>query len=108
MSNRAAYAVDGLDTEVTILHMAGVEGPSVYINDRRVGGPKPWGGGRVVKEWHTTVRDLLEAIVGDHEPGDPELQRLAREDALGFHRERRRRQTPRLVQALTTLAETQL
>jgi hypothetical protein len=40
----------------------GVEGPSIYLNGYRIAGPKPWGGGRVVRTWKTTPRDVLEAV----------------------------------------------
>lgn len=45
-----------------VLLMSGVEGPSIYINEYRVCGPKPWGGGRVEKTWWLTVDDLKRAI----------------------------------------------
>jgi hypothetical protein len=40
----------------------GVEGLALYINDSRVCGPKPWGGGPVLREW--TEVDLTEALKG--------------------------------------------
>jgi hypothetical protein len=100
------FDVDGLDREITVTHIKGVEGPSLYLNDRRVSGPKPWGGGSVVREWKTSLRDILEAVLDDRDEPSEELTRLAREDALGFHQERRRQQTPRLIRALTALAAT--
>ena len=54
-----------------ILFMAGVEGDSAYINDYRVAGPKPWGGGRVKWEGKLRLRDLSSAI--------PELAALEQE-----------------------------
>lgn len=104
MVSNPAFAVDGLDKEITIGHVAGVEGPSIYVNDYRVAGPKPWGGGHVVHEWKTTLRDVLVAVLGEPDIGDAELQRLAREDALEFHRERRRRLTPALLDRLAAFA----
>ncbi len=36
----------------------GVEGPSIYLNDFRIAGPKPWGGGSVIYEWEVGDEDL--------------------------------------------------
>ena len=30
----------------------GVEGDCLVLDGTRIAGPKPWGGGRVIKEWH--------------------------------------------------------
>ena len=46
----------------SVLYMEGVEGPSIYINDHRIAGPKPWGGGTILKEWKTTADDLRRAV----------------------------------------------
>lgn len=43
-----------------------------YLNNFRIVGGKPWGGGDTVKEWNTTLREVIRAF--------PELQR-----ALGFN-----------------------
>lgn len=40
----------------------GVEGQSLYLDDTRIAGPKPWGGGTVVKTWEVRARDLENAI----------------------------------------------
>jgi hypothetical protein len=48
--------------KVTIELIEGVSGQCVSINDRRVAGPKPWGGGRVVRTWHADVSDILKAV----------------------------------------------
>jgi hypothetical protein len=40
----------------------GAEGPSIYINDHRVAGAKPWGGARTSKHLNTTLRDIVLAI----------------------------------------------
>ena len=45
-----------------ILVMRGVEGISVYINSYRVAGPKPWGGGTVVKQWKGDRKHLETAL----------------------------------------------
>jgi hypothetical protein len=98
------FDVNGLDRDIEVIHVSGVEGPSLYINNYRVSGPKPWGGGTTVREWKTTLRDILIAILGDPDVTDEELRRLAGGDAYGFHTELRRRQTPLLLERLATLA----
>ena len=41
----------------------GVEGHAIYINDFRVVGPKPWGGGEYVKSWEKVeIKDILKAL----------------------------------------------
>jgi hypothetical protein len=46
-----------------------------YLNDHRVAGGKPWGGGDVEGAWDTTLRDVICAF--------PELQRALGFDYLG-------------------------
>jgi hypothetical protein len=46
--------------KVTVLK--GVEGFSVYINDYRVAGPKPWGGGKILQEWKVERKDMETAL----------------------------------------------
>ena len=45
-----------------ILLVQGVEGKSIYINDYRVVGSKPWGGGKVLAEWECKDEDILHAL----------------------------------------------
>ncbi len=51
-----------------IVLIGGVEGNCVCIahekdrDGRRVAGPKPWGGGRVVKKFTTDLDNILDAI----------------------------------------------
>ncbi len=41
----------------------GVEGLSLYINDYRVVGPKPWGGGKFIKTWQKVeIKDILKSL----------------------------------------------
>jgi hypothetical protein len=40
----------------------GVEGLAIYINDFRIVGPKPWGGGKIVHTFVADVKDIKEAI----------------------------------------------
>lgn len=35
----------------------------VYLNDHRIAGGKPWGGGRAIRSWpNVTIRELARAI----------------------------------------------
>ncbi len=42
--------------DITVV--AGVEGPSVYLNDYRIAGPKPWGGGKILYQFFADDEDL--------------------------------------------------
>lgn len=42
--------------------VAGVEGPGVYLNNIRIAGYKPWGGGHLVGEWPLSEDDLQRAV----------------------------------------------
>lgn len=55
---------EGIDPnkEITIKLVNGVEGDSIYLNDTRIVGQKPWGGGKVVWEKKATIRDIELAI----------------------------------------------
>lgn len=46
--------------KVTIIK--GVEGLAVYVNDYRIAGSKPWGGGTVVREWTVDEQTLKTAM----------------------------------------------
>ncbi len=46
----------------TIKLVEGVEGNSIYLNDYRIAGPKPWGGGRVLHSWEVTAADIRNAL----------------------------------------------
>lgn len=48
--------------EVNICVVSGVEGPSVYVNEIRVAGPKPWGGGTTVYDFNAERRHVDEAL----------------------------------------------
>jgi hypothetical protein len=47
---------------VQVVLMRGVEGPSLYIDNYRICGNKPWGGGSIIKEWSAQRRDILTAL----------------------------------------------
>jgi hypothetical protein len=50
------------DASVEVLLIDGVEGPSVYVNNYRIAGPKPWGGGEVIHEFKTTRAEIKRAL----------------------------------------------
>lgn len=50
------------DRTVKIELVSGCEGYSIYIDDCRVAGAKPWGGGRTVKQWTAKVSKIDEAL----------------------------------------------
>ena len=52
----------------------GPEGSALYLNDTRIAGPKPWGGGQVTKTWETKSSDILAAL-----SQRPDVERLERE-----------------------------
>ncbi len=46
-------------------YVQGVEGNSLYLNDRRIAGNKPWGGGKIIKTWNLSSLDaenMLEVL----------------------------------------------
>jgi hypothetical protein len=45
----------------------GVEGQCVVVNDYRICGPKPWGGGTTNKQWKTTKESVLRAFLDPDE-----------------------------------------
>lgn len=50
------------DCKVNIKIVQGVEGKSCYINDIRVYGNKPWGGGKVIYEAEPSLSDLNNCV----------------------------------------------
>lgn len=50
------------DDSVEMLLCQGVEGPCVYLNDLRIAGPKPWGGGKTVNRWRVRRGDVFNAL----------------------------------------------
>ena len=68
--------------------ISGVEGECITVNDTRIAGPKPWGGGKVLKTWnvdpygiyaiakecnkeleeirHKRIKDYAEKYVAEH------------------------------------------
>lgn len=57
--------------EVKIEIVEGVEGNSVYINDHRVCGNKPWGGGTAIGSWKVSLKEITQTLaLLDVEPSD--------------------------------------
>ncbi len=50
------------DKEYELVLCDGVEGRSIYLNDVRIAGPKPWGGGKTLARWVVKESHLLNAI----------------------------------------------
>ena len=48
--------------KINICVLQGSEGKSLYINDYRVSGPKPWGGGKTIFETDVTKEELYQAL----------------------------------------------
>ena len=42
--------------------VSGVEGASIYLNNFRISGPKPWGGGKVTRSFKVSVGDIRKAL----------------------------------------------
>jgi len=57
-----------LNKEIKVDIIGGVEGPCLSVNDYRVAGPKPWGGGKITRSWTVTIKDLIGGL--------PELKAL--------------------------------
>jgi hypothetical protein len=51
-----------MDDIVKINLVNGVEGSSLYIDDYRVAGNKPWGGGVIARTFKAKRSDILKAL----------------------------------------------
>ena len=71
--------------ETKIYYVEGVEGNSFAIGDIRVAGPKPWGGGRVIAEQKTTVKDILYALNNIYYPPHQPLKTAEDEARMLLH-----------------------
>lgn len=62
--------------ELIIEVINGVAGWALSVNDCRVAGPKPWGGGTVLKSWNVDIAEL-EAIIAKAKstPEQPDSER---------------------------------
>lgn len=61
----------------------GVEGPCISLNDYRIAGPKPWGGGTVTKSFTVDINDLIRAIPGLIYTGEEEEEDVLSSGSLG-------------------------
>lgn len=82
----------------------GTEGAAMYINDYRVAGPKPWGGGTVAYKWAVSDSDFLGAGLTDRRApqGEPVAERTLRDDirsALNYHSAENASGTPDFILA---------
>lgn len=59
--------MDEADEALEIQVIQGVEGKCLVINDYRVSGPKPWGGGTVIDSWTVPIKGIpaLRGLLGD-------------------------------------------
>lgn len=53
---------------VVIEEIRGCEGNCLTINDKRIAGPKPWGGGCVTRNWVADADDIVNALKIDAVP----------------------------------------
>ena len=51
-----------MEEKATITVISGVEGYSIYINNYRIAGNKPWGGGKVICEFKIDKQNILERL----------------------------------------------
>ena len=87
-----------METKISIID--GVEGLAVLIGDIRVAGPKAWGGGKVVKEWNVTIKDIVNSLNNIFYPPHQPLKSLQDEiEALERHLTQQcsRQETPVIV-----------
>jgi len=68
--DKTFFILAQMKNDVVIEIIRGVEGDCVAINDFRVAGPKPWGGGRVIARFKTT-KDKIEEAMRKNETSDP-------------------------------------
>jgi len=49
--------------KIKIEYVIGAAGTDcLYINEYRVSGPKPWGGGNVLKTWMVDKKEIIQAL----------------------------------------------
>jgi len=53
---------NNMDEKTTVTVISGVEGYSVYINNYRIAGNKPWGGGKVVCEFKVDKQTIIDRL----------------------------------------------
>jgi len=78
-----------MSEQIEICVVDGVEGESLVVNEKRVSGPKAWGGGTVTHSFNVEIERIIKAI--------PRVAQLEAE------RERRLRFIPLRIQRLLRL-----
>lgn len=58
----SAFPEPRLADEFELKLCSGVSGQSVYLNDYRIAGAKPLGGGTIVKKWSVRPKDIVSAV----------------------------------------------
>jgi len=48
--------------KIEIAIIKGVEGYCISLNNYRICGPKPWGGGQVIKSWYLDLSEIKKAL----------------------------------------------
>jgi hypothetical protein len=51
-----------MEEYILIELISGVEGDSVSINNMRICGSKPWGGGKILRKWKAKRQDIIDAL----------------------------------------------
>ena len=88
---------DNTDTTARLSVVRGPEGAALYINDRRVAGAKPWGGGSVLAEMSGRPIDIAEGLVGQVQLGQIDTDS---NDAAAWHLERETKMASALADKL--------
>jgi len=70
-----------MDNTVIIEVISGVEGQCIAINDYRVAGPKPWGGGKVIKKFTSDMSNMRRALGIEESAQTVKQQRKAKSRA---------------------------
>lgn len=69
------------EQNISVEIVSGIEGLCLLVNDYRVAGPKPWGGGTVTQSFKTKLVDIERAIYGNRR-AQPEI---TGETSDGYH-----------------------
>ena len=75
-----------MDTK--IYYIEGREGNSFAIGNIRIAGAKPWGGGRILAERKTTVKDILYALNNIYCPSHQPLRTIEDEAKALIHNQK--------------------
>lgn len=57
---KAKNTTSGKTVEMALVR--GVEGYAIYLENYRIAGSKPWGGGEVIASWQVDSKDILKAM----------------------------------------------